>query len=89
MLLNLAEGHQVQFRLETVDFGDAKTAYTTYFNYFHWNNHAGRQQATSQFYGATMSSENINIVEWMALVERRAGTRCGLVAEQMPQTSSL
>ena len=64
VVLNLAEGHQVQFRLEAVAFGDAKTAYATYFNYFHRNTHAGRQQATGQFYNASATASTKPSADW-------------------------
>ncbi len=57
--------HQVQYLLilEPIPAGDA---YATYIHYFHRNTtHAGyRAQTTTQFYGATMSSENANLTLW-------------------------
>ena len=72
VIMSKTDGHPVENLLEACTQGDARQAFRLVHNHFHRDSQSGRTAAYKDFFGATMSKTDTNIIEWTALVSRKA-----------------
>ena len=73
LIMTKTDGHDVGPLLESVPLGDARAAFSVVRNHFHRSTgRFARANAAKHLYGATMENTGVNVIEWTALVRRRA-----------------
>ena len=72
LIMRKADGHPVESSLEQIEVGNARLAFRAVHNHFNPDTQAGRTACYKQLYTATMANTGSNILQWAALVPRRA-----------------
>jgi hypothetical protein len=72
LIMRKADGHPVESTLEQIEVGNARLVFRAVHNHFNPDTQAGRTASFKQFYTATMGNTGSNIIQWTALVPRRA-----------------
>lgn len=72
VITNKTDEHPVRDLLQNCPIGDGRQAFIIVHDYFHRRTQTGRIEANNAFYSATMATTDTNIVQWLALVPRRA-----------------
>jgi hypothetical protein len=72
IIMAKTDGHPVENVLELCPIGDARGAFRLLDNFFHRTTQSGKTAAYQDFFNATMANSDTNIVEFTALVSRKA-----------------
>lgn len=72
VIMTKCDGHCVENLLEAVEVGDAIAAWRTVYRHFNKDTVAGKSNAATKFYTASMSNTNTNVLGFIALITRRA-----------------
>jgi hypothetical protein len=91
IIMNKTDGHDVEHLLEDCPQGNAQRAFRTVHNYFHRNSQSGKTAAYQAFFTASMSKSDCNIVQWPAIILRKAKAlrEAGGQADESAQISVL
>ena len=72
VIMTKCDGHSVESLLEAVQVGDAVNAWKTVYRHFNKNTVAGKSNAATKFYTASMANTSTSVLSFIALINRRA-----------------